>query len=95
MKFSSSADYFAPSFTSPLFRMRLSRYEATPEGEFGINPHVDTSFFTLLATTDHAGLVVFSPGKARWVRARHVEGTKKVNKVRRTIHEGGGDQKLT
>ena len=74
MTFSSFADYFAPSFSSPLFRMRLARYEATPEGEFGINPHVDTSFFTLLATTDHAGLVVFSPGRGRWVRARHVEG---------------------
>ena len=69
-----SADYFSPSFESPLFRMRLARYEPTPENEFGINPHVDTSFFTLLATTDHSGLVVFSPRKGRWVRARHVEG---------------------
>ena len=42
MTFSSFADYFAPSFSSPLFRMRLARYEATPAGEFGINPHVDT-----------------------------------------------------
>ena len=73
------ADYFVPSFESPLFRMRLTRYAPTPADEFGINPHVDTSFFTLLATTDHSGLVVFSPRKGRWVRARHVEGALIVN----------------
>ena len=59
--------------------MRLARYEPTPDNEFGINPHVDTSFFTLLATTDHSGLVVFSPRKGQWVRARHVEGALIVN----------------
>ena len=37
------------------------------------------SFFTLLATTDLSGLVVFSPGKGRWLRARHVAGALVVN----------------
>ena len=36
------ADHFAPSFESPLFRLRLTRYAPTPADEFGINPHVDT-----------------------------------------------------
>ena len=66
-----SPDYFAPMFREPLYRLRLSAYGATPEGEYGINPHVDTSFFTLLATTDATGLVVFSHRRRGWVRARH------------------------
>jgi isopenicillin N synthase-like dioxygenase len=72
-------DYFAPSFESPLFRMRLSRYAPTPAGEFGINPHIDTSFFTLLATTDATGLVVFSHQRREWVRAQHIPGALIVN----------------
>ena len=72
-------DYFEPSFESPLFRMRLSRYAPTPAGEFGINPHVDTSFFTLLATTDATGLVVFSHQRNEWVRVQHTPGALIVN----------------
>lgn len=71
--------YFESSFASPLFRMRLARYEPTPANEFGINPHVDTSFFTLLATTDHSSLVVFSHAKQSWVRAKHLPGMLIVN----------------
>ena len=55
----------------------------TPEGEYGINPHVDTSFFTILASTG-PGLVVQARGdgdgdggerggaaEIGWVRAPH------------------------
>lgn len=64
------ADYFATAFRSPLFRFRLSRYPSTPPGEFGINPHVDTSFFTLLFTTG-PGLVFYSARRGCFVRALH------------------------
>jgi hypothetical protein len=63
--------YFTPAFDSALYRFRLSHYPPTPAGEFGINPHIDTSFFTLLATTDSTGLVVYSHARNCWVRARH------------------------
>ena len=49
--------YFAPMFEEPLFRMRLSQYAPSPADEYGINPHVDTSFFTILRPTG-PGLVV-------------------------------------
>ena len=75
---------FCAAFEAPLYRLRLSRYGPTPRGEFGINPHVDTSFFTILATTS-AGLVVHSRaraaegGGAGWVRAPHRDGAFVVN----------------
>lgn len=67
--------HFSKTFEIPLYRLRLSCYTATPPGEYGINPHVDTSFFTILAT-NAAGLVVQSraraaAGEVGWVRAPH------------------------
>ena len=43
--------YFCPAFTRPLYRLRLSHYppSASDSDQFGINPHTDTSFITLLA----------------------------------------------
>jgi len=61
--------YFESLFESPVVRMRLASYDATPAGHFGINPHVDTSFFTLLASTDFEGLVLFGRKKRKWLRA--------------------------
>mmetsp|Transcript_112697 Transcript_112697/g.224173 ORF Transcript_112697/g.224173 Transcript_112697/m.224173 type:complete len:412 (+) Transcript_112697:68-1303(+) len=68
-------NHFSEAFETPLYRLRLSCYAATPPGEYGINPHVDTSFFTILATSA-AGLVVQSRAQAAaggvgWVRAPH------------------------
>jgi len=68
-------DYFAPAFKEPLYRMRLSPYPKTPPGNFGINPHVDTSFFTLLVTSG-PGLVVHSLARNTWVRVKYVAGGK-------------------
>lgn len=63
-------DFFDGAFEQPLYRLRLSRYAPTPPGEYGINPHVDTSFFTILRPSA-AGLVVQTRGGGRsgWVRA--------------------------
>lgn len=62
-------DYFSPAFTSPLFRLRLSCYppSSPTTDQFGIAPHTDTSFFTLLAQDGHEGLVVRRPC-GRWTR---------------------------
>ena len=57
--------YFDAAFASPLWRLRLSCYPPTPAKSgtdvrdgFGIAPHVDTSFFTLLALDRTPGLVL-------------------------------------
>ena len=46
-----NANYFDAAFTQPLFRLRLSHYPPAnlESSQFGIAPHTDTSFFTLLA----------------------------------------------
>merc|ERR1711971_505348 len=51
-----------------MFRLRLSHYPpANPDtDQYGIAPHTDTSFLTLLAQ-DQEGLVVSSPS-GRWTR---------------------------
>jgi len=62
--------FFAEAFDAPMFRMRLTRYRpVTRAGEerFGIAPHVDTSFCTILAQ-DSPGLVVFHESRGCWMR---------------------------
>jgi len=64
-------DYFAAAFTSPLFRLRLTRYPimaGKAADEFGIPPHVDTTFFTILAQNS-PGLVIFSERRNCWIHA--------------------------
>ena len=72
-------DHFDPAFEDPLFRLRLTHYppvEGYEEQQYGIAPHVDTSFFTVLAS-DRSGLVVRA---ARgWVRVGHRDGCLVVN----------------
>ena len=56
------SDYFDEAFVSPLYRLRLTHYPPQhdcPEDEFGIAPHVDTTFCTILAQ-DRPGLTIFS-----------------------------------
>jgi isopenicillin N synthase-like dioxygenase len=45
------SNYFDAAFTQPLFRLRLSHYPPAnlESSQYGIAPHTDTSFFTLLA----------------------------------------------
>jgi len=62
--------FFSDAFKSPLYRLRLSKYAPTPAGEYGINPHVDTTFFTILRPSG-PGLVVQRPGAAGWMRVPH------------------------
>ena len=74
-------DYFAPGFESPTWRLRMTRYPSLSEleeREFGIAPHVDTTFITLLAQ-DSEGLVIFSERRQRWLQVPMMENAFVVN----------------
>lgn len=61
--------HFDDAFVAPLYRLRLSQYLPTPPGEYGINPHVDTSFFTILRSTGSGLVVQSAASRGGWVRA--------------------------
>ena len=76
-------DYFAEGFTHPFWRLRMTHYPPddglrTDDGEFGIAPHVDTTFFTLLLQ-DSPGLTIYSHPRERWIEAPLVENAFVVN----------------
>lgn len=65
--------YFDAAFKDPLLRLRLTHYPPRPAGDattadsgYGIAPHVDTTFFTLLAQ-DAPGLCMFSQARQQWL----------------------------
>jgi isopenicillin N synthase-like dioxygenase len=66
------ADYFQEAFQDPFFRLRLSHYRPrnrdTTTGGFGIHPHVDTSFLTLLLTDGTPGLSIYSHQRKEWIQ---------------------------
>ncbi len=74
-------DFFNEAFVDPLFRLRMTHYppvEENADNAFGIAPHVDTSFFTILAQ-DQPGLTVFSERRKVWVKAPVVQDSFIVN----------------
>ena len=74
-------DYFEPAFLHPFSRLRLSHYPPMTERDgagFGIAPHVDTTFFTLLVQ-DSPGLVIHSTRRQAWIRVPVVEDALVVN----------------
>jgi isopenicillin N synthase-like dioxygenase len=76
-----SDDYFEEAFVNPLYRLRMTHYPAVPgeeQGTYGIAPHVDTSFCTILAQ-DQPGLSVFSERRKVWVNAPVVKDSFIVN----------------
>ena len=61
--------FFEPAFTNPFYRLRLTHYPSVSQNkpdQFGIAPHVDTTFFTLL-TQDSPGLCIFSEKRHCWI----------------------------
>ncbi len=53
------ADFFDAAFAEPMYTLRLSHYppvEGYAADEFGIAPHTDTSFLTMLAQNEVPGL---------------------------------------
>ena len=74
-------DFFDEAFVKPLYRLRMTHYPAVaidPENQFGINPHVDTSFFTILAQ-NQPGLVIYSERRKVWINAPMIPGAFIVN----------------
>jgi isopenicillin N synthase-like dioxygenase len=75
------ADHFANAFREPQFTLRLTHYPAQEvfEGdEFGLAPHTDTSFMTLLAPNSVPGLSIRTRD-GRWIDAPPTPGTYLVN----------------
>lgn len=73
--------HFDDAFARPMFKLRMSHYPpANPdaENEFGLAPHTDTSFMTLLAPNKVAGLSVRLPS-GRWIDAQQIDGAFLVN----------------
>jgi len=65
------AEYFDGPFKEPQYKLRMTHYppQATaPEDEFGIAPHTDTSFLTLLAPNDVPGLSIRTQS-GEWIDA--------------------------
>src|SRR5262249_56939029 len=72
--------YFATAFSNPMFKLRMTHYppHAPADNEFGLAPHTDTSFMTLLAPNTQPGLSVRLPS-GRWIDAPAIEGAFLVN----------------
>ena len=74
-------DFFKAAFSIPLYRLRMTHYpliEQKAADEFGIAPHVDTTFFTLLAQNS-PGLVIYSEKRKCWIHAPVIEDAFIVN----------------
>lgn len=73
--------HFAPAFREPQYTLRMSHYPHTPvltDGEYGLAPHADTSFMTLLAQNKVPGLSLRT-ASGRWIDAPVIEGAFLVN----------------
>lgn len=75
-------DFFQQFFLAPSTALRLIHYPPAPEtrqeGVFGIHPHTDYGFVTLLAQDDTGGLEIQTPDGG-WTPAAPVPGALVVN----------------
>ena len=74
------ADFFTEAFRVPRFISRNSHYPAASleDNQFGIAPHSDAGFLTLLPLSEVPGLEIMLPSGA-WITAAPVEGAVLVN----------------
>ena len=75
------ADWFDAKFQDPMYTLRMSHYpqvDVIEDNEFGLAPHTDTSFMTLLAQNKIPGLSIRLPN-GKWVDAPALEGSFLVN----------------
>jgi isopenicillin N synthase-like dioxygenase len=82
------ASYFDTPFTEFQYKLRATHYPsqpAAPDDEFGIAPHTDTSFLTLLAPNDVPGLA-FRTQSDRWIDVPTVPGAFIVNGGQLLLH---------
>ena len=103
------ADFFGPAFHEPQYTLRMSHYPHVPsleQNEYGLAPHADTSFMTLLAQNKISGLSLRTTS-GRWIDAPVIEGAFLVNSGQmlnrwsngrfratphRVINKSGGDR---
>jgi len=73
-------EFFDEFFTDPVMWSRNAHYPAVEaeENQFGIAPHCDHSFLTILPVSEVSGLQVLTPNE-QWVDAEYVEGGILVN----------------
>ena len=75
------AAYFDDPFREPQYKLRMTHYpnqEVAVDDEFGIAPHTDTSFLTLLAPNDVPGLSIRTQS-GKWIDAPVIPGAYVVN----------------
>lgn len=83
------ADYFSAGFDDPTYRLRITHYPAEVSAElhdlasddgggFGIAPHVDTTFLTLLLQ-DAPGLTIYSRNRQEWITVPVIDNAFVVN----------------
>ena len=75
-----TADFFAPAFRESMSTLRLTHYPSMDyvDGSYGVAPHTDSSFITLLAQNKVAGLQLMSQA-GQWIDAPAIDGTFVVN----------------
>ena len=74
------ADFFGEAFAEPQYSLRLSHYPPShaEDNQFGVAPHTDSSFLTMLAQNKVAGLQI-QRTDGTWIDAPPIEGTFVVN----------------
>jgi isopenicillin N synthase-like dioxygenase len=75
------AEYFDLPFQEPQYKLRMTHYPHQadpPDDEFGIAPHTDTSFLTLLAPNEVPGLSIRTQS-GKWIDAPAIPGAYVVN----------------
>jgi len=75
------ANYFDTAFSEPMFSMRMTHYppqDGPVDDEFGLAPHTDTSFLTLLAPNEVQGLSIRSQSGS-WIDMPAIDNAYVVN----------------
>ena len=74
-------EYFDQAFREPQYKLRMTHYPyraVLADDDFGIAPHTDTSFLTLLAPNDIPGLSIRTQS-GKWIDAPVIPGAFVVN----------------
>ena len=74
-------DYFRDAFAEPQYTLRMSHYPPADQGDgdqYGLAPHTDSSFLTMLPQSELPGLSICMPS-GEWTDALVVPGTFLVN----------------
>lgn len=74
-------DYFREAFAEPQYTLRMSHYPPAEQGgadQYGLAPHTDSSFLTMLPQSELPGLSIRMPS-GQWVEAPAAPGAFLVN----------------